>query len=775
MDQEKFDLILGSMLRDIGKILYRHYDGRQHGTSGRDFLQEEINISSPRVLDMVRYHHGEDLAKAGLESDHLAYISYIGDNIAAFSDRRSREQGYTFDTSVNLESVFNILNGNDQKASYEPRVLDSNEPIYPSETIKPLTEDFYGRVLEDIIGKLKNLERTKDFLQSHLELVEATLSYVPSSTNTKEYVDISLYDHLKLTTAYSAAIYDYLESKSIRDYKTELFDKTNDFYDVEAFVLVNLDISGIQNFIYQITKENALKSLRARSFYLELILEQIVDEILERLDLIRSNLLYIGGGGAYLILANTDRTKQVLEDIQKEVNNWFMDQFGIELYLTLGYKEATANNFRNMPEGSYSDLFKSVSQMTSDQKIKRYSYNDLARLNSKMTPDGDRECKNCNRTDSLTEDNLCTICDSLIQVSQGIFEEDYFALIGEEGDKSVPMPFGQWMYPMPKDKLKATMENNPAYVRAYSKNQFHTGYKLSTNLWVGDYSYDKMVSTLAEDRGIERIGVLRADVDNLGTAFMSGFERDGDSNLVTLSRTSTLSRLFSMFFKSNINYILENPSYHFIDYKDDQGQSRICNIIYSGGDDIFLIGHWAHVIEFAVDLHMAFEKFSLGAVTLSAGIGIYHSTYPISHMADETAKLEAAAKAYIGPDGKGKNALCLLEPRMVFSWSDFIDRVIGQKHKLLKDYFDIMYPKDDQSGHSSMYQLLYYLRNIEDKINFPRVLYLFSRKDPKTDQEKGIKSQLISKLYDWLKDDRDRKELEMAIILLVYENRGDQS
>lgn len=43
-----------------------------------------------------------------------------------------------------------------------------------------------------------------------------------------------------------------------------------------------MDISGIQNFIYSIGDKGALKGLRARSFYLEIMMEHIIDELLEK-------------------------------------------------------------------------------------------------------------------------------------------------------------------------------------------------------------------------------------------------------------------------------------------------------------------------------------------------------------------------------------------------------------------------------------------------------------------------------------------------------------
>ena len=54
------------------------------------------------------------------------------------------------------------------------------------------------------------------------------------------------------------------------------------------FLLYSMDISGIQNFIYTVGESGVLKGLRARSFYLEIMMEHVVDELLEKLALSRA-------------------------------------------------------------------------------------------------------------------------------------------------------------------------------------------------------------------------------------------------------------------------------------------------------------------------------------------------------------------------------------------------------------------------------------------------------------------------------------------------------
>ena len=42
LNQEKLvNLIIGSLLHDVGKVIYRTGDGRKHSVSGADFLKNE--------------------------------------------------------------------------------------------------------------------------------------------------------------------------------------------------------------------------------------------------------------------------------------------------------------------------------------------------------------------------------------------------------------------------------------------------------------------------------------------------------------------------------------------------------------------------------------------------------------------------------------------------------------------------------------------------------------------------------------------------------------
>lgn len=85
--------------------------------------------------------------------------------------------------------------------------------------------------MDNLKDNLKGVDTYDEgYINSLLDVLEANLTYVPSSTSNKELADISLYDHVKLTAAIALCIYYYLEERNITDYRNELFTNGKDFY-----------------------------------------------------------------------------------------------------------------------------------------------------------------------------------------------------------------------------------------------------------------------------------------------------------------------------------------------------------------------------------------------------------------------------------------------------------------------------------------------------------------------------------------------------------------
>ena len=231
--------------------------------------------------------------------------------------------------------------------------------------------------------------------------------------------------------------------------------------------------------------------------------------------------------------------------------------------------------------------------------------------------------------------------------------------------------------------------------------------------------------------------MLRADVDNMGTAFVSGFVRDEAAaadkyKYLTISRTATLSRSLSIFFKYYLNDLLADGGE--FDLLAPPKQRNLV-VVYSGGDDLFLVGAWNDVLSAAIDIRRSFARYTCNTLTMSAGFAMFEPGYPIARMAEETAWLEERAKGH-RYQGKMKNSISLfglemdggqLQARHTYDWDTFENQVLGEKYAVL----DSIFSGGEDYGSSFLYNILDLLRQAEkDRINIARLAYLLARREP---------------------------------------------
>ena len=599
------------------------------------------------------------------------------------------------------------------------------------------------------------------------------MSTVPSSTNTGESPDISLYDHSKVTAAVGACISEYLLDRGETDYFTALVQQEQSFRLQQAFLLYSADFSGIQKFIYSVSTRNALKSLRSRSFFLELCMEHYIDELLQLCGLSRANLLYSGGGHCYVLLPNTEKAVRAIQAWNTRFNDFLIEQFGVRLYLADGYTPCSANDLTNTPaeEAPYQAMFHRVSHQVAKKKLHRYSVQQLRRMYQSHQDPGQRECRICGRTDALhdgEEDTcICLWCALFESLSRKIQGQDVYVVSRDAAgaDFTLPAAQGELSFILTNEARARQLLAGEGVARVYTKNRFCAGLRCSTRIYVGDYAADNSMAALAgASEGVPRLGVCRMDVDNLGQSFVSGYECAAESDpvkrqhFVTLSRTAAFSRQMSLFFKGYINPILSGEFEHC--------RALQVAVVYSGGDDVFLIGAWNHVIRAAQRIDEQFTAFNGGSLTLSGGIGLYGEKYPIRLAADETAELEQRAK-----NEPGKNAVALFDAHQAhtYPWPVFTARVMGEKYAMLSRFF----AGQDERGMAFLYRMTELLRQAEnDKLNLARYAYLLARLQPKRSSGSyALYNEFPKQMYAWACSGTDRLQLVTAIYLYVYMNR----
>lgn len=820
--KEKEILIKGALLHDIGKVCYRAMNKRiNHSKLGGDFLEQYLksNEETERLLNCVRYHHKDYLQKAKLDKNDLAYIVYEADNIASGMDRRENEgEEKGFDPKLNLDSIFSVFYSDKeiQVANKYPLIYkDINKSFnYPRTDISLATNSNY----EALLNKIKSHFITKDISQISinqlLQIIEEGFSYVPSSTNRAEVCDISLYVHSKITSAVASCMKLYFDEQQIQDYKKYCFNSGSKiFRNEKIYLLISGDISGIQDFIYTIPSKGALKTLRGRSLYIDLLLEEFIDEYLEQIGLSRANVLYSGGGHFYILAPNIEDTKKAIDKLQAKMNRWLMENIGINLYLAIGMAECSANNL--MKSEAQGNLFAIVNKKLKDDKTIRYSKDeDFLEYIFNVEKEEDTAKKECNICHNLVdklwkynsdEEIACEFCLNLYKLGQDILTQDLVFVISEEKIDGGIKIFGKdkdlYMYAVNIEDIDMFKGK---ILRIYSKNNLLEN-DLAIRLYLADYSaknendevmtFDDLAKSSCKiDKGIKRLGVLRLDIDDLGIAFSSGFVSDKDKiedNLryATLSRYADLSKDISMFFKVAINKICAGDLTGCVDFEEKafnifgiaKAPKRKVNIIYAGGDDLFLVGAWDEVLEVAIDINRAFKQFTNGKLTLSAGMAMFSPTYPISKMAEIAGLLVQMSK-----NRKDKNSIALFgmetnlkangqpECKHIYTWADFEMKVCKEKmnYLLARLSFDGDKFNKLSVGKSLIYRLMDLIQLAdEDKLNIARFAYVLARMQPKQDkdeQKRKVYEDFVSKMYQWINNNEDKKQLATALNLLVY-------
>jgi len=356
MDDYKI-LKFASLFHDIGKFYqradnlgksshaydskYEKLDMSDYGKSGAhskwsaDFVKDYFD---DYVEDLVLYHHNP--SKSGFPE--LCKIVQKADHHSSKERIDSEDKSDVLLTP--LTSIFSriSLDGEKHDDLYVPLVeLDFTKALHPqSEKIKNgwnLVPD-YQHLWNRFVDEFKLLEN-KDF-ESVLALLKKYTSTVPYATYYSES-DISLYDHLKTTVAIANCRYLFSKNEKLNQTDTQ-----------EVYRIINGDISGIQNFIYRVqTPEDAQsgmsKRLRGRSLYLTLLCESIASKIIFDLDLDSSNILLCGGERFTIIAPNTQKTDEIVNKINLEVNHEFIDKFNAELFLNIVSINACGDDLAN--------------------------------------------------------------------------------------------------------------------------------------------------------------------------------------------------------------------------------------------------------------------------------------------------------------------------------------------------------------------------------------------------------------------------------------------
>ena len=505
-----------------------------------------------------------------------------------------------------------------------------------------------------------------------LALVQKYLSLVPSPAAS----DVSLYAHIHVTAAVALCLLKGLSKAQLR---TWLVDEANAAKETVA-VMVRGDFSGIQNFIYHITRpttdasyRGVAKRLRGRSFYLMLLGDVITDWIVRRLGLTPANILFCGGGRFDLLIPQDSETLHILRECLKTVEAWLLQNFYGELGIQFVTCMVSAGDFMDI-----SQVYETLEYDLGQQKTQKWR--DHVLDGDFHTPKSNdyHACAVCNLSVVNDSGDNCPICDLHAAIGGKLPDAQWLAWIygtPPPSPASVRVGFEAFETTITllndKELPGLLPQSAPAVVYRLNDANFMPPRYLPTVGWgfrflpktapvaltpipssrneeptkPGDVLDFDQIAALST--GAQRLGVLKADVDHLGLVFSEGLRP------LTLARQATLSHSVDRYFAGRLNRLCDEV---FADWKAGAGAehplrgkvSHLFYILYAGGDDLFVVGPWDQIMELAQHLRGDFETYACRNpnVTLSAGVVQIKPHYPVQRFATLVSeRLERAKQA----------------------------------------------------------------------------------------------------------------------------------
>lgn len=475
-----------------------------------------------------------------------------------------------------------------------------------------------------------------------MSILERYTACVPAATNV--YPDISLFDHLRTSAAIAACL------ACCED-------------DHRPFIVASADMGGIQDYIYDIRFGGGMaRKLRARSLYVSLVLEATIHRILRRLGLCLPNAVLHAGGRCTLLLPNSSETKAVLAETEQQLAEWMRAEVSCRLYPHFAFTEVTDEDLQREFPRVLSQLaarLKSAKARPLEGVLTDGGQWDEQAFVLPAVVEGSEElCDSCHRTGGRLREVapgeqqvLCDRCASDIWTGRHLVDCRYLALFefagaSKEGSATHALPFG-YSFRLERSDREAIKHRPAPYLILDLDGGTGTDRAAPVvGRYVARYVPYKVdpeadgrrlleFGEIAERaKGHKLLAYLKADVDDLGRIFCMGLRGEDSGGRASISRIATLSRSLELFFGGYVAHLAR--SYENI------------YTVYSGGDDLLVVGPWDAVMDLAIRLREEFARFTCQnpSWSMSTSVVLSHPKMPVllaAQYADE--RLEQAKAA----------------------------------------------------------------------------------------------------------------------------------
>ena len=678
VDIQELDLPSGYQKDNAGSFL-PSYKGRYshwHALYTAGFIEKMADIL-PAELNTGSFGKGDSFIRLAAAhhapSSVMEFIITLADRISSGMDREqfdadSHEPVHFKDyKKTRLIPVFDHLtlaDSPDALKSENCRYRYPLKPVTPATIFPELHEENgqnnrasadveYKTLFSQFLEQMQQLphkdENTALWFEYFDSLVREYTSTVPAARVGRVIPDVSLYDHLRTTSAIASAVYLFHEESG--SLETRAVNNSEE----QKFFLISGSFSGIQPFIFSAGGESSRfrsKLLRGRSFFVSLLTELAAVLLCREIGLPHTSVILNAGGRFTLLAPNTQSARNALERTKKIINDWVIQRTYGEASILFSSIVACPRDFESE---SFSGLWE---RLVSDGEKQKFSKVDLSVYGGAVGNYLDSFCNDlpsgicplCGKRPALKEVkykdlNCCAQCRDHIFIGENLVKKPYLVIStaknsgnGKQLVEAVFDEFQLWF----SDSDPAGTGNAGQIIKYWCLDALNSPFKggrVITKLLNGyvpvygleDQGEDaepgmpKTFNDIAEtaaskDMGLEALGILKADVDNLGLLMACGLRE----NLYTVSRLASLSRQMDLFFSLYLPDLLA-------------GSERFQDVytVFAGGDDLFLIGPWNRIFELAAVLEVRFAAYVChnAGITFSAGISLQKPHTPIDRLA----------------------------------------------------------------------------------------------------------------------------------------------
>ncbi len=657
------DLIaLAGLLHDIGKFGQRAGLEKDEGNmqlycpfrkEGGYFTHQHALFTGQIIdaMEKAKLLTEKDLSQKPFEGDNsfinvtamhhkpqtlLQWIVAIADRVSSGFERETYEEYNQSEESKNyLQTRLTVPFPefeNPQKNNYRyalQRINAQALAIGEKATIEPSDNESakkeYKKLYDAFIKDMKKIQ-SGNLVEKIDSLLENYTTFIPAATAFGTKPNVSLYDHLKSTSAFAVALYKYHKDDLS---KNEMNINTDEEWSKKKFLLISGDFFGIQKFIFSSSVENnkdLAKTLRGKSAMVSLITELATLKIIQALDLASTSIVQNVAGKFTIIADNTPRTQEKLEEVKKDFEKWFLEYTYGQSGIGIVSHEASCNDFSHKKLRELQEVIHHKLEDIKSQKFNLLNLQQPIFINYLDDLSERPICPSCNIR-AVQTDGLCNLCNTYKILGAKLANSKNDKLYIYKNEEEQPDIFGY--------TISYTYQDKP-YEMVYDfslpdeKGDIFTGYPRRTfKAYIPTKIEDnietpKTFEEIAKSaRGKAALAVFKADIDNLGSIFI---EKLPNSQKPNFAKYNMVSRLINNFFTINLPYLLK---------------TEFPNIytVFAGGDDLFLIGAWSEVIDFSKRFKERFDAYFLAHVSqmsYSTSITMVKPSTPVGFQARES-------------------------------------------------------------------------------------------------------------------------------------------